>query len=80
MRSILTEDGSEEIVRAIVGLAKSLNLRSIAEGVEQDGQLRALQELGCDHAQGFLFVAPSAPDEIEPLLASWDTAVTVAAR
>jgi diguanylate cyclase (GGDEF)-like protein/PAS domain S-box-containing protein len=79
VRSILTEDGSEEIVRAIVGLAKSLNLRSIAEGVEDEAQLRTLQELGCDHAQGFLFGAPSAPAEIEPLIASWDPAVTAAA-
>jgi diguanylate cyclase (GGDEF)-like protein/PAS domain S-box-containing protein len=72
VRSILHEDGSEEIVRAIVGLAQSLNLGSIAEGVEDQEQLKLLHDLGCERAQGFLFAKPAPPDLLGPLVASWD--------
>ena len=77
VRSILQEDGSEEIVKAIVGLAQSLNLTSIAEGVEHHDQLKALLELGCDNAQGFLFAGPSPSDELEPMIEAWDPAQIV---
>ena len=42
-------------LQAIVGLAKSLNLRSVAEGIEEPGQLAELRALGCDTGQGFLW-------------------------
>jgi diguanylate cyclase (GGDEF)-like protein/PAS domain S-box-containing protein len=74
VRSILQEDGSEEIVRAIIGLAHSLNLGSIAEGVEDTGQLRALYELGCERAQGFLFAEPLPVDQLEDRIGSWEAA------
>jgi EAL domain-containing protein (putative c-di-GMP-specific phosphodiesterase class I) len=45
-------------VFAIVNLARSLGLGIIAEGVETETQRRALLDLGCEHAQGFLFSAP----------------------
>jgi len=43
-----------EIVRAIVTLAKSLHLKTIAEGIETEAQRQVLQDLGCDLGQGFL--------------------------
>ena len=70
--SIRQEDGSEEIISAIIGLAHSLNLGSIAEGVENHDQLRLLQELGCERAQGFLFGRPLHPEHLEPLIEEWD--------
>jgi sensor c-di-GMP phosphodiesterase-like protein len=45
----------------IIGLGRALNLRIVAEGVETGGQLEALREMGCDVAQGFLFMRP-VPD------------------
>ena len=72
VRSILQEDGSEEIVRAIIGLAQSLNLGSIAEGVEDAEQLGLLQDLGCERGQGFLFAKPLPADQIEAMIAAWD--------
>jgi EAL domain-containing protein (putative c-di-GMP-specific phosphodiesterase class I) len=78
VRSILQEDGSEQIVRAIIGLAHSLNLDSIAEGVEDHDQLAVLRALGCDRAQGFLFARPLAPEELEPLIAVWDPTLAAA--
>jgi len=50
------EDGV--IVRAIVAMSRSLQLRVLAEGVETEGQFAILRELGCDAYQGFLFGRP----------------------
>ena len=54
---ILTQ-GNAPIVRAIVAMAKGLNLSVIAEGVEEKEQLQFLQEIDCDHVQGFYFSKP----------------------
>ncbi|MBI5910808.1 MAG: EAL domain-containing protein [Betaproteobacteria bacterium] len=48
-----------EIVRAIMGLAKILNMEVIAEGVESQEQMTMLQELGCRYVQGFLIAKPA---------------------
>lgn len=46
------------IVAAVIGLTETLGLRSLAEGVETESQRAALEELGCELAQGFLFSHP----------------------
>jgi diguanylate cyclase (GGDEF)-like protein/PAS domain S-box-containing protein len=46
------------IVRAIIAMAHSLELNVVAEGIEQEAQLRFLQALGCAAYQGFLFSPP----------------------
>lgn len=48
------------LVRAIVALANTLEIETVAEGVETPLQLKALRELGCTYAQGYLFGRPSA--------------------
>ncbi len=58
------------LVRTIIALAKTLSLRTIAEGVEDHVQLDRLRELGCDAAQGYLFGHPVAAEDIGPLLAA----------
>jgi EAL domain-containing protein (putative c-di-GMP-specific phosphodiesterase class I) len=52
VRDILACREAVEIVRAIVSLARSLNLQVIAEGVETRAQLDALHGLGCEQYQG----------------------------
>jgi diguanylate cyclase (GGDEF)-like protein len=59
---------SEAMVRAIVRLARALNLAVIAEGVETDGQRRLLRAVGCGEAQGFFFSEPVEASQIGDLL------------
>lgn len=56
------------IVTALRDLARMLELRLVAEGVENPVQLEALREMGCDSAAGFLLARPGLADEVEPLL------------
>jgi diguanylate cyclase (GGDEF)-like protein len=52
------------IVRSIVSLAHSLDIRVNAEGVETEAQLRCLQAHGCDELQGFLLGRPAPPAQL----------------
>ena len=58
----------EELTRTIVRLGHSLGLTVIAEGIEQDAELEALQGMGCDLGQGYLFSRP-VPAELVAELA-----------
>ena len=67
----LAVDGDDSaIVAAVAGMARALRLTTIAEGVENLDQLRALRRLGCDLAQGFFFTTPQPPAHITRLLES----------
>jgi EAL domain-containing protein (putative c-di-GMP-specific phosphodiesterase class I) len=55
------------LVRAIVQLARSFGLRTVAEGIEQRDQLGPLLSLGCDLAQGYLFARPASAAEVAAL-------------
>lgn len=76
------------IVKAVIGMADSLRLLCVAEGVETAGQVDALRALGCQVAQGFLFGHPLSAEGLAPFpcddLSSWvhldlpDTQVTTA--
>ena len=56
------------ITSAMLALGQRLDLLVIAEGVETEEQLRALQELGCDACQGFLFSPAVRPNAFESLI------------
>ncbi|MFN0277658.1 MAG: putative bifunctional diguanylate cyclase/phosphodiesterase [Pyrinomonadaceae bacterium] len=65
------EENSEngEIVRTVIALAKALNLRVVAEGIESIHQFHQLRILGCEYGQGYLFSKPLPVADIERLLA-----------
>jgi diguanylate cyclase (GGDEF)-like protein/PAS domain S-box-containing protein len=62
------DDYDVAIVRAVVGIARSLGLQLVAEGVETAEQLECLRGLGCETAQGFLFSRPLPAAECQQLL------------
>ena len=62
-----TENG--EIVRTVIALAKALNLKVVAEGIESVHQFHQLRILGCEYGQGYLFSKPLPVADIERLLA-----------
>jgi diguanylate cyclase (GGDEF)-like protein len=66
--NILSDTESRAIVDAIVRLSHSLGKSVVAEGVEDQEQLAAISELGCDVAQGFLFSKPVHFNDVAPFL------------
>ena len=61
-------DGDAALASSIVGLATSLNLHTVAEGIEHAGPARASPALGCAFGQGYLFAKPVTPAAIQALL------------
>ena len=61
---MLTSAESEAIVRATFDIARALNLRTVAEGVETRPQASFLAELGCDVLQGFYFAKPMPAENL----------------
>ncbi|ELS32321.1 MULTISPECIES: two-component system response regulator [Pseudanabaena] len=57
-----------EIIKAIIALAKSLDMFTIAEGVETQEQLAQIRELHCDFCQGYLFSRPVNAEAAQNLL------------
>ncbi len=62
------ESVSSEIVTSIIQLAKKLNIRTVAEGVEKMEQLQLLKEIHVDEIQGYLYSKPVSTQEFEQLL------------
>ncbi len=58
MQGVPEDQANLEIVATIIGLARNLKLRVLAEGVETPAQLQALRQLGCEQFQGYLFSRP----------------------
>jgi diguanylate cyclase (GGDEF)-like protein/PAS domain S-box-containing protein len=56
-----------ELVAAVVGMGRALNLCVVAEGIESPEQAEALRELGCDIGQGYLFAKPLPAAEMDQL-------------
>jgi len=78
VKQLGNNDGSEVIVRAIIGLAKGLGLVTTAEGIETAEQLAALQRKGCAEGQGFLFGKAIPAADIAALLQTPSLAHAVA--
>jgi EAL domain-containing protein (putative c-di-GMP-specific phosphodiesterase class I) len=64
-------DGPDEtaLMHSILQLSETLHLETVAEGIEDAGQLSELRTLGADLGQGFLFAKPLPPTEITAMLA-----------
>jgi EAL domain-containing protein (putative c-di-GMP-specific phosphodiesterase class I) len=69
VKELSGESEDATIVSAIVALAKTLNLKVVAEGVETEAQQAFLTELGCNTLQGYLLGKPVSAQTIEALCA-----------
>ncbi len=61
---------NEIVVKKTIEMAKNLNIKTVAEGVETAGQAHWLKQLGCDYAQGYYFAKPMSEEEFKKLLMS----------
>ena len=68
VRDIHKDDDDKAIVTAIIALSKSLNLLTLAEGIETSEQKSFLRDEGCDAAQGYYFSRPIPVEDVEKLL------------
>jgi diguanylate cyclase len=68
VKEMTSRPDDASIVRAMISLAHSLNLKVVAEGVETQDQLALLQQMGCDQYQGFHFSAALPAKEFELLM------------
>jgi diguanylate cyclase (GGDEF)-like protein len=65
---VATSQDSVALIETLVQLGCSLGIKTLAEGIEDTAQLRALQRAGCDLGQGFLFSRPVGAETVEGLL------------
>ncbi len=68
IREVLTDSGDAAIVAGTIVLARSLGLKVVIEGVENEGQFTFVRNKGADVVQGFLFSRPLPVDEAEKFL------------
>ena len=62
--NMATDDEDAAIVSSMIGLARSLGLTVVAEGVESETVWHQLRELGCNYAQGYYLRRPLAADQM----------------
>ena len=65
---LVTDADDRAIIETIIGMADNLGLSVIAEGIENEEQVKFLQERGCHIAQGFLYSKPLSAENCEKLL------------
>lgn len=68
VRDITSDPSDAVIVQTIIGMARTLGLEVIAEGVETEAQKGLLQDYGCPAYQGYLFCHPVPPEDFDALL------------
>lgn len=64
-RHVTDPDRAKAVVRSIVDMAKSLNMKTVAEGIETDEQVEFLRTTDCDLIQGYYYSKPISADEFE---------------
>ncbi|RUO68988.1 bifunctional diguanylate cyclase/phosphodiesterase [Pseudidiomarina sediminum] len=65
VQAMMQDKPSKTLVNTIIAMARSLELKTVAEGIETEAQSQLLREMGCDFGQGYYFARPIAPEEFE---------------
>jgi len=67
---IVNDKKGFEIVKSIIQMAQKLGIKTVAEGIENDNQLKNLQSLSCKYGQGFFLSKPVNVEKIDMILRS----------
>jgi len=68
MRDVTADPTTAGLINSVVSIARALDKKILAEGVETAEQLAVLRANGCHQMQGFLFSRPLPPDDVTELL------------
>ena len=68
VRDLPMDHNNSAIAKAVIALGQALNLKVIAEGVENEAQAAFLRDNGCDEAQGYLYSKPMLPEALNDFL------------
>ncbi|WP_419419186.1 EAL domain-containing protein [Legionella sp. D16C41] len=68
INQLTSDKNCQAIVKAIIAMSKSLNVKAIAKGVETKEQLNLLKKFGCNYYQGYLFSKPVSVEKIYTML------------
>lgn len=64
----MAKPAERSLLKAIVEMAHTLDLKVVAEGVETEEQKNRLKAMNCDYAQGYFYAKPTPSDDYEKLL------------
>ncbi|MGD1896857.1 MAG: putative bifunctional diguanylate cyclase/phosphodiesterase [Phormidesmis sp.] len=70
VKDLVESPSDAAIASTIIALAKGLNFKVLAEGIETPEQMNVLNEMGCDYAQGYWFSRPLTVQQVDDMLAS----------
>lgn len=68
VRNLETSETDRHLIKLVLDIAKYLNVKVVAEGVETEAQMRFMKENGCDLIQGYYFSKPLPPEEFDKLI------------
>lgn len=71
VRDVTRNEADASIVATVIAMARTMGLRTVAEGVETAEQARLLAHLGCDTLQGYLFSRPLPYTEFQAWVPAW---------
>lgn len=72
IKDLMENSEDKSLVKTIIAIGKTLNLKVVAEGVEDKEQLSFLHSIECDYIQGYYFSKPLPEKEFNELLSNWD--------
>ena len=72
VRDMTKNEGSLALIKSIIALGKNMNLKVVAEGIEEKEEATQLAALGCDLAQGYHFAKPMPEVEVTNFVKNWE--------
>ncbi|MDX8354319.1 EAL domain-containing protein [Cognatiyoonia sp. IB215182] len=71
-QNVVEDAASRDLIGSVVGIARTLGIKTIAEGVETQSQMNILKDLGCDQIQGYLLSEPMSADDVLSWVIAYD--------